>query len=81
VGADHHQVQVAIQVLAEHLSRSVSDDVTEAAGLKARGRGDELQAIAEVLARTVDAYDGPPAREVLQAAQTPAELIEALDRG
>lgn len=78
---DHQETQVAIQILAEHLSRSVSDDVTEAAGLRARGRGAELQAIAKILARTVDAYADPPARDVLGSADVSPELIEALDAG
>ena len=76
---DPHDVQVAIQVLAEHLSRAAADDVTEAAGLRARGRDGELEAIARVLARAVDAYGQPPARDVLAATDAPADLIETLD--
>lgn len=71
-------IHAAAQVLADHLARSVSDDVIEASGLLARDRDDELLTLTRRLARTADAY-GTPARDVLAAVGVPAEVIAALD--
>ena len=68
----------AIQVLSENLTRGISGDVADAAGLKARGRSGDLHEIAKTLARTMDAY-GTPARDVLKATDVGPELIAALD--
>lgn len=68
----------AVQVLGENLTRGVSDDVTEAAQLRARGRDQELLTLARSLARTMTAY-GTPARDVLAATDVPPDVVEALD--
>lgn len=76
---DPGRLYQAIQVLGENLTRGISDDLTEAAGLKARGRDGELLIIARIFARTMDAY-GTPARDVLAATDVSDELIRLLDR-
>lgn len=69
----------AVQVLAEHLTRALSDDVTAGAGLLTRDRSDELRRLALRMARTVDAY-GTPARDVLAAVEADPAVIALLDR-
>lgn len=69
----------AVQILAENLTRGISNDVTEAAGLRARDRTDELVALGRILARTMSAY-GTPARDVLAATDVPDDVVAALDR-
>ena len=73
------EVYGAVQVLAEHLTRELADDVTAGAGLLTRDRSDELLRLALRLARTVDAY-GTPARDVLAASEASPAIIAALDR-
>jgi hypothetical protein len=68
----------AASVLAEHLSRTVEEDLREAAQLQARGDDRQIAAIAATFAAMADEHGRVAAREVLQVSGLDDQVIEAV---